>query len=673
MKKITKLFSVFATLLTVFGTLVNLVPVAHAEMAISKEQPTKVIVHKIVMNKTDFNAFNHDDKQQIHKYDGTQIQTEKFGTYFGQSATEVAGVNFKVWQKVDQPAEGTQTGAQLGITGEGETEHYQKMTYSDYGTNGVNTTGSGAEFTLSNGTYIFVEDKAASPYYNKQEGNDKGSELTEAKAVPFRLVLPVTKPDGTGYFDSTTNPLHVYPKNTEDKPTVTKEFAEGGTQTKNVAIGEEINYKITTKIPKGSSYKTIVWEDLMVEGLDFVTDSLTVASKEVANLTENDHYTITQDKRGFMVKVNETGLRAIEEVAKTQDVNITLTYKGVLNDSAIVDTEIPNKVKFHYGNRPRTFTDSEPKPVTPKEEGGQLKIKINKVWGDKSQDKSATFVVYEKETGKKIGEEITIQPGQTEIEFTHADLKSTKEYIVVEKDINGYLPTYTVEQGVDKGHILTVTNNPSDNPPPLVPEQPKVITHGKRFIKTDNQDNFGGEKLLGAEFVVTNDQNQYLALKSANTQANALQTYNQAEQDYLAAVKANNGQADTKKAARDAAYEALNMQWQWVSEEGQAFKFISSTEGKFEVKGLKAGTYYLKETKAPEGYALPSDKIQFTVNRGSWGSTEEVNANNFQQVKNKKIIIPQTGGIGTLIFTVVGLSTMVFAFIAMKKRQAEEA
>ncbi|MGC4388711.1 hypothetical protein ABXW34_22975, partial [Streptococcus suis] len=75
------------------------------------------------------------------------------------------------------------------------------------------------------------------------------------------------------------------------------------------------------------------------------------------------------------------------------------------------------------------------------------------------------------ETGKKIGEEITIQPGQTEIEFAHADLKSTKEYIVVEKDINGYLPTYTVEQGVDKGHILTVTNNPSDNPPPLVPEQ----------------------------------------------------------------------------------------------------------------------------------------------------------------------------------------------------------
>ncbi|MFM0600915.1 SpaH/EbpB family LPXTG-anchored major pilin [Streptococcus suis] len=670
MKKLTKVFSLLTVLLTMFGPLGNLRHLVHAD----DTHQTKVVVHKVLMSKEDFNNFNHETAQTTQKYDGTTIQENNFKNYFGQSAQEIAGVNFKVWQKVDNKIDGqTKTGAELGITGDGADEHYQKMA-DTYGTNGVNTgSGStGAEFTLPNGTYIFVEDKEHSPYYNKQEGNDKGSELTEAKAVPFRLVLPVTLPDGTGYFN-TDKPLHVYPKNTEDKPTVTKEFAEGGTQTKNVAIGEEINYKITTKIPKGSSYKTIVWEDLMVEGLDFVEGSIQVASKEVVDLNGNDHYTITQDKRGFMVKMKEVGLAAIEEAAKTRDVNITLTYKGVLNDSAIVDTEIPNKVKFHYGNRPRTFTDSEPKPVTPKEEGGQLKIKINKVWGDNSQDKSATFVVYEKETGKKIGEEITIQPGQTEIEFTHADLKSTKEYIVVEKDINGYLPTYTVEQGVDKGHILTVTNNPSDNPPPLVPEQPKVITHGKRFIKTDDKEANAGDiqKLTGAEFVVKNGEGRYLALKSAATQATALANYTQAEQAYLTALKTGNG--ENEKVARDAAYEALNMQWEWVAEKNQAFTFISSKDGKFEVKGLKAGQYELVETKAPEGYALPSDTIPFQVSRGSWGEGEEVTTANFQQVKNKKIIIPQTGGIGTLVFTVVGLSTMVFAFIAMKKRQAEES
>ncbi|NQO19809.1 isopeptide-forming domain-containing fimbrial protein [Streptococcus suis] len=660
----------FATLLTVFGTLVNLVPVAHAEMAISKEQPTKVIVHKIVMNKTDFNAFNHDDKQQIHKYDGTQIQTEKFGTYFGQSATEVAGVNFKVWQKVDQPAEGTQTGAQLGITGEGEAEHYQKMTDSEYGTNGVNTTGSGAEFTLSNGTYIFVEDKAASPYYNKQ-GDGAGSELTEAKAVPFRLVLPVTLPDGTGYFDSTNNPLHVYPKNTEDKPTVTKEFADAKQSPRNVEIGEKIPYKITTEIPKGASYKTIVWEDLMVEGLDFVEGSLVVAEKSLAAFDKGTHYNIVETKRGFTVTVTPEGLTAIENAAKTNKVNITLRYEGVLNDSAKVDVEIPNEVKFHYGNRPRTFTDTEPEPVTP---NGENKIRVTKNWLNSQNKTTITFNVYEKDTGVKVGS-FTMGPEETFKEYSEG-LKQGKEYIVVEQPVDGHIPSYTKEVGEDKKHILSVTNNPSDNPPPLVPDKPKVITYGKRFIKTDDKEADAGgiEKLTGAEFVVKNGQNQYLALKSSGTKDQEVQSYNQAEQDYLAAVKANNGEVGTKKAARDAAYEALNMQWEWVTEKNQAFTFISSTDGKFEVKGLKEGTYTLEETKAPEGYALLSTGIEFQVQRGSWtDQREKLSIEGHTQIRNKKVTIPQTGGIGTVVFTVVGLSTMVFAFIAMKKRQAEEA
>ncbi|HEL1837871.1 TPA: SpaH/EbpB family LPXTG-anchored major pilin [Streptococcus suis] len=667
MKKLTKVFSLLTVLLTMFGPLGNLRHLVHAD----DTHQTKVVVHKVLMSKQDLESFDHDAKQQTHKYDGTQIQQDTFTNYFGTSAKEIAGVNFKVWKKVEQAGNGTQTGTQLGITGEGEAEHYQKMTDSEYGTNGINTTTSGAEFTLPNGTYIFVEDKAASPYYNKQ-GDGAGSELTEAKAVPFRLVLPVTRPEGTGYFDE-ANPLHVYPKNTEDKPTVKKTFGNDKTDTKNVEIGEEIDYKITTKIPKGSSYKTIVWEDLMVEGLDFVQGSLTVASKEVAGLEKGTHYTVTDDKRGFMMKMQETGLTAIEEAAKTKDVNITLTYKAVLNDSAKVDTEIPNTVKFHYGNRPRNLTDEEPKPVTPKEDGGQLKIKINKVWGGTGgnvNNKNVTFVVYEKETGKKIGE-ATIQAGQTTVDFTHQDLKSTKEYIVVEKQVNGYIPTYTTTN--DAGTI-TVTNNPSDNPPPIVPDQPKVITHGKRFIKTDDKAANAGDiqKLTGAEFVVKNGEGRYLALKSAATQATALANYTQAEQAYLTALKTGNG--ENEKVARDAAYEALNMQWEWVQDEKQAFKFISSKDGKFEVKGLKAGRYELVETKAPEGYALPSNTISFDVNQGSWKDLNPQTAiEEHMQVKNKKIIIPQTGGIGTLVFTVVGLSTMVFAFIAMKKRQAEES
>ncbi|NQN70299.1 SpaH/EbpB family LPXTG-anchored major pilin [Streptococcus suis] len=673
MKKLTKVFSLLTVLLTMFGPLGNLRHLVHANTT----QQTKVVVHKVLMSKQDLESFDHDAKQQTHKYDGTQIQQGTFTNYFGTSAQEIAGVNFKVWKKVEQTGDNTKTGAQLGITGEGDTENYKLFEDTGnkkYGTEGVVTgeNNAGAEFTLPNGTYIFVEDKENSPYYNKQVGDTQGSELTEAKAVPFRLVLPVTRPEGTGYFDE-ANPLHVYPKNTEDKPTVKKTFGNDKTDTKNVAIGEEINYKITTKIPKGSSYKTIVWEDLMVEGLDYKLNSLVIAYKEVESLEKNTHYTVTEDKRGFMVKVNETGLRAIEEAAKTQDVNITLTYNAVLNDSAKVDTEIPNQVTFHYGNRPRTDLYSEPKPVTPKNEGGVVKIQVNKVWKNENDKKAVKFKVYEKATGVFAGE-FTLQPNETTKEFSD-NLKAGVEYIVVEDTTSGTIPSYTSEGG-EKAHIVTVTNNPSDNPPPLVPEKPKVITYGKRFIKTDDKDaNADGvQKLSGAEFVVKNGQNQYLALKSSGTKDQEVQSYNQAEQDYLAAVKANNGEVGTKKAARDAAYEALNMQWEWVTEKNQAFTFISSTDGKFEVKGLKEGTYTLEETKAPEGYALLSTGIEFQVQRGSWtDQREKLSIEDHTQIRNKKVTIPQTGGIGTVVFTVVGLSTMVFAFIAMKKRQAEEA
>ncbi|HEM6179668.1 TPA: hypothetical protein U2D36_001344, partial [Streptococcus suis] len=74
MKKLTKVFSLLTVLLTMFGPLGNLRHLVHA----NDTHQTKVVVHKVLMNKEDFNNFDHDAKQNVHKYDGTQI-TGKFG------------------------------------------------------------------------------------------------------------------------------------------------------------------------------------------------------------------------------------------------------------------------------------------------------------------------------------------------------------------------------------------------------------------------------------------------------------------------------------------------------------------------------------------------------------------------------------------------------------------
>lgn len=75
--------------------------------------------------------------------------------------------------------------------------------------------------------------------------------------------------------------------------------------------------------------------------------------------------------------------------------------------------------------------------------------------------------------------------------------------------------------------------------------------------------------------------------------------------------------------------------------------------GRVDVKGLAAGTYYVKETKAPAGYKLNS-----TVHEVVLGVDETVDADGYVCLEVVNIAggtLPSTGGMGTVIFTVVGI------------------
>lgn len=103
-------------------------------------------------------------------------------------------------------------------------------------------------------------------------------------------------------------------------------------------------------------------------------------------------------------------------------------------------------------------------------------------------------------------------------------------------------------------------------------------------------------------------------------------------------------------------------------------EMISDNKGQFNVKGLDAGTYYLKETTPPAGYSA-CKVIPVTI-KADHSRNDQVNlegsnlTNDIVNIKAGGITLPSTGGIGTTIFYVVGGGLMVAAIVLLvtKKR-----
>lgn len=101
-------------------------------------------------------------------------------------------------------------------------------------------------------------------------------------------------------------------------------------------------------------------------------------------------------------------------------------------------------------------------------------------------------------------------------------------------------------------------------------------------------------------------------------------------------------------------------------------EMFSDEHGQFNVKGLDAGTYYLRETKTPDDYNACADKeIVISATHDVYNVSLAGNLSN--KIINKKaggITLPSTGGIGTTLFYVVGGGLMVAAIVLLvtKKR-----
>lgn len=112
-----------------------------------------------------------------------------------------------------------------------------------------------------------------------------------------------------------------------------------------------------------------------------------------------------------------------------------------------------------------------------------------------------------------------------------------------------------------------------------------------------------------------------------------------------------------------------------------AVEMQSATDGTFPIKGLDAGTYYLKETTTPKGYttaAVKTIKIDATHSINEFGKPQVTLSSdstlNNKIVDKKGSTLPSTGGMGTVLLYVAGIAVFVLAgatlVMALRRRNA---
>ena len=122
----------------------------------------------------------------------------------------------------------------------------------------------------------------------------------------------------------------------------------------------------------------------------------------------------------------------------------------------------------------------------------------------------------------------------------------------------------------------------------------------------------------------------------------------------------------------------------WTATETEATKVKTPANGNIMFEGLDAGTYYLEETDAPDGYNTLTDPIEVIIDRTlpktaattfggqsiKYGSSATGPDHLVRVINNRGTTLPSTGGIGTTLFYVVGGGLMVAAIVLLvtKKR-----